>query len=29
MHSVDEQIDRCEATGQEGAPPPVVILNKV
>lgn len=27
MHAVDEQVDRCEATGQEGTPPPVIILD--
>lgn len=26
MHSVDEQVDCCEAAGQEGTPPPVVVL---
>lgn len=26
MHSVDEEIDSGEAAGQEGTPPPVVIL---
>lgn len=26
MDSVDEQVDRREATGQERAPPPVVVL---
>lgn len=27
MHAVDKQVDRCEATGQEGTPPPVIILD--
>lgn len=27
MHSVDKQIDSCEAAGQEGTPPPVVVLD--
>lgn len=27
VHSIDEQIDCCEAAGQEGAPPPVVVLD--
>lgn len=26
MHSVDKQIDCREAAGQEGTPPPVVVL---
>lgn len=26
MNTVDKEIDGCEATGQEGSPPPVVIL---
>lgn len=27
MHAVDKQVGRCEATGQEGTPPPVIILD--
>lgn len=27
VHAVDKQVHRSEATGQEGTPPPVVILN--
>lgn len=27
MHSINKQIDRCEAAGQEGTPPPVVVLS--
>lgn len=27
MHAVDKQIDCCEAAGQEGTPPPVIILD--
>lgn len=27
MHAVDKQVDRCEAAGQEGTPPPVIILD--
>ncbi len=26
MDTIEEEIDGCEAAGQEGAPPPVVIL---
>lgn len=26
VHAVDEQVDCCKATGQEGTPPPVIIL---
>lgn len=28
MDSIDKQIHCCEATGQEGTPPPVVVLAK-
>lgn len=27
MHGIDEQINCCEAAGQEGTPPPVVVLD--
>lgn len=29
MYAIDKQVDRCEATGQEGTPPPVIILDTV
>lgn len=28
MHAVDKQVDGCEAAGQEGTPPPVIILDR-
>ena len=28
VHTVDEEVDRCEARGQERPPPPVVVLGK-
>lgn len=27
MDTVDKEVDSCEATGQKGSPPPVIVLS--